>query len=230
MNKVATMADRDRADLFRETASRMGLPPALIEKDFWVAWTLKQVFCIDALRGRVLFKGGTSLSKIFNAIRRFSEDIDLAIDFEMLGFTGERHPAAAPSRNKLQKLLAEMLVACRTYVEGEFIKMLEQQFARVLGPARTWQLRARASDEQSAIVEFVYPPSLNAAEAVGYVRPMVILEPGTHAEFIPRGRYSIRPFAAEQFPHLFETPDCEVEAITAERTFWEKACPSGKPA
>ncbi|HKI33861.1 MAG TPA: hypothetical protein VKA46_18555 [Gemmataceae bacterium] len=48
----------------------MGLPPALVEKDFWVAWTLKQVFAIDSLRGRVLFKGGTSLSGLFPAIRR----------------------------------------------------------------------------------------------------------------------------------------------------------------
>jgi predicted nucleotidyltransferase component of viral defense system len=70
----------DRADLFAETAARKALPKAIIEKDFWVCWMLKQLFSIDALAGRLLFKGGTSLSKIFHAINRFSKDIDLAVD------------------------------------------------------------------------------------------------------------------------------------------------------
>ncbi len=87
MDKVATMSGDARADLFRETNAQVGLPPALIEKKNLVCWTFKQLFCIEALRGNVLFKGGTSLSKILNAIHRFSEDIDLAISFEMLGVT-----------------------------------------------------------------------------------------------------------------------------------------------
>lgn len=223
MDRVAQQPPSVRADLFRETASRIGLPPALVEKDFWVCWTLKQIFSIDDLKGKVLFKGGTSLSKIFNVIRRFSEDIDLAIDFEMLGFTGERHPANAPSRNSRQKILDEMLIACRAYVEGDFIALLNERFAPILAGPSAWQLRTRASDPSSVVVEFEYPASLRVSEAVSYVRPMVVLEPGTHAEFIPRGSYQIRPFAAEQFPGVFESASCTVEAITAERTFWEKA-------
>ena len=69
---------------FRETSTRIGLPSTLVEKDFWVCLTLKHLFSIEAFRGKILFKGGTSLSKVFNAIHRFSEDIDLAIDFETL--------------------------------------------------------------------------------------------------------------------------------------------------
>jgi predicted nucleotidyltransferase component of viral defense system len=84
VNKVAQMPARDHADLFMETAERKVLPEAIIEKDFWVCWMLKQLFSIEALSGRLLFKGGTSLSKIFHAINRFSEDIDLAVDYEAL--------------------------------------------------------------------------------------------------------------------------------------------------
>ena len=69
-----------RAELFRETADRMGLSEAVVEKDFWVCWTLKQIFTIEQFNERLLFKGGTSLSKVFGAIQRFSEDIDLAVD------------------------------------------------------------------------------------------------------------------------------------------------------
>ena len=224
MDKVATMRTDARADLFRETSSQVGLPPALIEKDFWVCWTLKQLFGIASLRGNILFKGGTSLSKIFHVIHRFSEDIDLAINFEMLGFTGSRHPTAAPSRTKRQRILDEMLIACCGYVAGEFLQLLANRFVSILGPAAgSWELRTRYLDKNSVLVEFAYPACLRAAERTGYVKPMVVLEPGTHAEFIPRGTYTIQPFAAEQFPQVFEAPGCQVDAITAERTFWEKA-------
>jgi hypothetical protein len=86
------MPTRDRADLLTETAERKVLPEAIIEKDFWFCWMLKQLFSIEALAGRLLFKGGTSLSKIFHAISRFSEDIDLAVDYDALVFNGERDP------------------------------------------------------------------------------------------------------------------------------------------
>jgi predicted nucleotidyltransferase component of viral defense system len=69
VNRIARMPARDRADVFAETAERKGLSDAIIEKDFWVCWTLKQLFSIEALSGRLLFKGGTSLSKAFHAIQ-----------------------------------------------------------------------------------------------------------------------------------------------------------------
>ena len=71
MNKVARMTKRDRADLFAETAERRDLSEAIVEKDFWVCWTLKQLFAIEALRDRLLFKGGTSLSKIITQSTAF---------------------------------------------------------------------------------------------------------------------------------------------------------------
>lgn len=223
MDAVARSTAEDRAVLFRETASRMGLPPALVEKDFWVCWTLQQLFGFADLKGRILFKGGTSLSKIFNAIRRFSEDIDLAVDYRMLGFKDERDPRRAPSISKRQGILKDMLLACRDYVTRNFLTLLRARFTSALGDTSTWELRARETSADCAIVEFVYPSSLSADDAVEYVRPMVVLEPGTHAELIPSGTFRVRPFAAEHFPQLFTRPDCAVEAITAERTFWEKA-------
>ena len=92
MDNVAKLSSSNRRDLFNETAARMGLPPVLIEKDFWVCWILKQVFTIKGFNGWFVFKGGTSLSKCFNLIQRFSEDIDIAVDFEKLGFVGEKDP------------------------------------------------------------------------------------------------------------------------------------------
>jgi predicted nucleotidyltransferase component of viral defense system len=74
VNKVATMEPSARAELFSETAARLGGADAIVEKDFWVCWAFKQLFSNKAFEGRLLFKGGTSLSKIYHAINRFSEE------------------------------------------------------------------------------------------------------------------------------------------------------------
>jgi len=73
--------------------AHLGLPPDVIEKDFWVCWTLKRLFALKSVGGDLLFKGGTSLSKAFGLIRRFSEDIDLSIHRASLGFSGDSDPA-----------------------------------------------------------------------------------------------------------------------------------------
>src|ERR1035437_9758086 len=105
------MAANQRADLFGETANRMGLSGAVVEKDFWVCWVLKQLFSIEAFSGRLLFKGGTSLSKIFRAINRFSEDIDTGGGLRRAGL--HRPPRSAPAGPVATKLLAEMLRDCQ---------------------------------------------------------------------------------------------------------------------
>ena len=79
MDRVATAAPEVRSDLFAETASRMGVDARIIEKDFWVCWTLKQLFALPTLRRHFTFKGGTTLSKVFGVIQRFSEDVDIRL-------------------------------------------------------------------------------------------------------------------------------------------------------
>ena len=139
MNKVAALDKTTRADLFNETAARMNLSPVIVEKDFWVCWTLRHVFSIPRICGKVLFKGGTSLSKVFGLIQRFSEDIDLAVDYEMLGFTGDRDPRQdSLSHTKRRGLLDDMMDACRKWVAGRLIPALAERFGAVLTGADPW--------------------------------------------------------------------------------------------
>jgi hypothetical protein len=213
------MTKRDRADLFAETAERRDLSEAVVEKDFWVCWTLKQLFAIDALRDRLLFKGGTSLSKINHAINRFSEDIDLAVDYVALGFTGDRDPRREGlSKTKRAAILAEMMAACQQYIGSEFLEVLRSRCEEILGNGEDWTLAV--SEQDRNIVRFQYP---SAAPMLDYIKPQVILELGTHAEFVPRDRFTVRAFAAEEFPALFDEPDVAVTSLLAKRTFWEKA-------
>ncbi len=130
MDRVARLPADQRRELFSETAGKMAILPGLIEKDFWVCWTLKHLFSIPAFESHLLFKGGTTLSKIFGVIRRFSEDIDLAVDWEMLGFVGERSPSTEMSNTKRNKLLEEMREACRKYIATEFLKTCGSESSR----------------------------------------------------------------------------------------------------
>ncbi len=87
MREVSRWTSKDRRDLFQETAVEMGVHPAIVEKDFWVCWVLDYLFDGSPWKEHLSFKGGTSLSKAFGAIERFSEDIDLILDWRMLGYT-----------------------------------------------------------------------------------------------------------------------------------------------
>ena len=220
MNSTARMPGDARAQLFAETAARKGIADAIVEKDFWVCWMLQQLFSIDALSGRLLFKGGTSLSKVFHAINRFSEDIDLAVDYAALGFTGDRDPRQdGISTSKRNKILAEMMNACQLYIGTEFIQAVEKRCREILGPPDAWSLGV--SEQDPNVVRFRYPGS--GGKTLTYVPPQVVLESGTHAEFVPHDRFTIRSFAAEEFPNVVVDGDVSVVALLAKRTFWEKA-------
>ena len=117
MTPFSNQSPAERALVINEAASRLGLSPLIIEKDFWVCWTLARIFTVEAIAPHVVFKGGTSLSKVFGAIQRFSEDIDLAVSPRALGFeTAEldEAPSASQRRKRVQALEAE----CERCVAG----------------------------------------------------------------------------------------------------------------
>ena len=208
MDKVAALSEQDRKDLFHEVSAKKGFSEAIAEKDFWVCWVLMKLFAHPQIAEKILFKGGTSLSKVFHLIERFSEDIDLVVDWRLLT---DKDPLENRSR-KQQKILTEDLVQksdqyVRTTMKG-LIKEAVGDFCNL-----------ELSPHEKGIVLIKYPCCFEDQ----YVRPEVRLELGPRSEWIPHGEYSITPYAAEEFPKLFENPKCRVVAINAERTFWEKA-------
>jgi hypothetical protein len=121
MDRIATGSATDRRDLFGEAASRLGMNPAIVEKDFWVCWTLKHLFAEPALKGQMVFKGGTSLSKVFGLIDRFSEDIDLVLDWRLLGYghaEGNDPYQSIQSRTKRGRYNQEMNAKAAEYIRG----------------------------------------------------------------------------------------------------------------
>ena len=102
MKKVANLSSSEREELFLVTARERALPEAVIEKDFWVCWTLDYLFHDSPWKDRLAFKGGTSLSKCFDLIHRFSEDIDLILDWRLVGCEKDE-PWAERSKNQQDK-------------------------------------------------------------------------------------------------------------------------------
>ena len=86
MDKLARLPAQDRRDIFSEAAATLGIRPTIIEKDFWVCLVLKLLFLKSPYGQSLVFKGGTSLSKAYGLIERFSEDIDLVLDWKLIGF------------------------------------------------------------------------------------------------------------------------------------------------
>ncbi len=112
-----------------------------------------------------------------------------------------------------------MMTACQRYIGGEFLTELKARCQTILGPTGSWGLEVSEQDEN--VVRFRYPAA--AAKILTYVAPQVVLELGTHAEFVPHDRFTIRSFVGEEFPNLIPDNDIGVVALLARRTFWEKA-------
>jgi predicted nucleotidyltransferase component of viral defense system len=215
MDKVANLSASQRRDLFRETAAKRAMNPAIVEKDFWVCWVLKYLFADETFGKRIIFKGGTSLSKVFGLIDRFSEDVDLILDWRLLGYgPGQQDPfpefESATQQDRFNKQFNEQAAA---YIADTFVPELGRVFAAC--PV----VRGVVDHDDPQAVNVAYP----AAFSEDYLRPEVRLEIGPLASWIPSDRHIIQPYAAQAYPAAFDDADCPVVAINAERTFWEKA-------
>jgi len=206
MDRVATWAKADRADLMREAGTIKRMPPEVVEKDFWVCWTLDRLFGSATMARKILFKGGTSLSKVFRLIERFSEDIDLVLDWSEVT---QENPQAARSVSGQDAFNKELLCRAHVYLRETFLPEVRLLVEGVC---------EAVIEENPEVVKIKYP----AAFPSDYLRAEIQLEVGPLAAWVPNAEYEIRSYAAEALPTVFRQPTCLVRAIKAERTFWEK--------
>ena len=153
MDAVAGSSARERAQLFEAAEARQvpRIAAPLIEKDFWVCWALRRLFEVLQFRPHLIFKGGTSLSKVYHAIERFSEDVDLSLSRGDLGFADDKDPEQAGISNKEARRRLEALVAqCREVVRDRLVPELRRDFATVLGAAG-WSVDLDADDPQTVV-------------------------------------------------------------------------------
>ncbi len=193
-----------------------------MEKDYWVCWLLGVIFADPRWNAHLVFKGGTSLAKVFHAINRFSEDIDLSVSPARLG-----HPEAelddAPSKSMRGKRFKQLQIACAAMVQNQLQIDIELLVRTELGmPAnrRAWFRYEVDARTDSPVLWFYYDSTLPAEG--GYIVPAVKLEFGSLTDQRPTGRHTIRPLLADVLPGMEKEFDAVV-AMEVERTFWEKA-------
>jgi nucleotidyltransferase AbiEii toxin of type IV toxin-antitoxin system len=221
--KFFARSPQERADVIREVAARRNISAVMVEKDFWVSWTLAVLFSHSDFCNQLVFKGGTSLSKVFGVIERFSEDIDLSVSPEFVGID-EQWVEEAESRTKRSDRMEQLEAACTKTVRERIAPELERIAEDALGkPANSnhWTEFQVDDDTHSPVVLFHYPS--NEATGFEYLRRSIKMEFGSLTDQRPVGKHSIRPWAGEEFPAVFSDFQCEVVALELERSFWEKA-------
>lgn len=214
------LSPTDRRAVCLQTAAATGIPAPMVEKDAWVCWTLQQLFSLPGANDHFIFKGGTSLSKVWKVIHRFSEDIDISLSREWLGFSGQRDPEAATSRKQRANLLEELSAACAAKLATDVAPALRLQIASACG-TDGWSLEISPKDPQTLL--FHYPSVYPAAAGGGYVRPVVKIECGARSDRWPVADQILTSYLAEAFPDAFPTESFAVPVLGIERTFWEKA-------
>ena len=212
MDRIARASTDERRLVFEAAAQRMALAPAAVEKDFWVCYTLDHLFHRSGFAESMVFKGGTSLSKAFGLIERFSEDIDLILDWRLLGY-GENEPWEPRSNSAQERFKADSIERTNAFLADAFVPKLRATLSESLGTEAS--VRCGAEKET---VYFDYPRSYESAGTLDTIK----LEIGPMAAWSPSEEAAITPYAADVVPFGPEL-STTVRTASPERTFWEKA-------
>lgn len=204
------LSDATKQNIYTETGRRIGLPGIAVEKDWWVVHTLALIFSMECAPA-LIFKGGTSLSKGWNLIQRFSEDIDLAIDREYLGFAGDLN------RQQIKKLRK----ASYAFMTTTFITELAEHFAAAgFKDVNIRYIDTGQSDQDPIIIEIYYP---KLTEKENYLRPGVLVEVGCRSLREPMTQRTFSTLVAENFnDRPFADRPITIPIVNPERTFLEK--------
>lgn len=214
------LPEQDRRDVFEAAAARLDTLQSHVEKDFWVCLVLETLFNrLPEGHPRLLFKGGTSLSKAYGLIDRFSEDIDLVVFRDGLGFEGERDPTVASnlSNKKRTALFKELGVVCRGYIREGLGTALAERIRELSADCRVVPDEGDV-DAQTLFFEY---PTLFPSGQVTYVAPRVKIEAGARSALTPCRDCKVTPYIADEFPGWSFESRC-IRVIAPERTFWEK--------
>lgn len=204
------LTDDTRLNIFTETGRDRGLLPYAIEKDWWVVHTIALIYTMDCA-GSLVFKGGTSLSKGWNLIQRFSEDIDLALDREYLGFTGELEIA------DVRRLRRESY----KYITNTLTPELQNKFIEYGFVNVTVKFREVPNHDQDPIIIEIFYPKLTEKDT--YLKPGILVEVGSRSLIEPFTNRTFATMVAEKYTEKpFSDKPVTIPTVNPERTFLEK--------
>lgn len=207
------LTKNQKQNIIKQTAVKMGLPDYAVEKDAWVCIILQAVFQ-SKYAAHIIFKGGTSLSKAYQIINRFSEDIDLIIDKSFLGFE------ALPSKMAIKRLRT----ASGFFIINEFREELINQLTQLGIAPETYTINYNDKVDDTSdpnTLEFYYEPLVESNNT--YIQPRVLIEMGARSLTEPAERREVISFIDIEYAHLpFAQKATKVNVVLPTRTFMEK--------
>jgi hypothetical protein len=210
LNEWFELTEQNKRNIFAETAHRKALPISSIEKDWWVVQTLGVIFSTE-YADKLIFKGGTSLSKAWNLIERLSEDVDLVLDREFLGFAGEL------SKKKIHKLR----YASYKFITTKFITALGSAFKDLGFSEVVVKCKEVVNHDQDPLIVEIYYPKLTEQDT--YLRPGVLVEIGSRSLKEPYTQRTINTMVSEIFDNNpFSDNGINIPTVNPKRTFLEK--------
>ena len=216
--EIVSASPADRSDLFLTAANRLGAPLINIEKDFWVCWALNALYHrLPAGGPRMLFKGGTSLSKAYGLINRFSEDIDVTVFRDDLGHTATPEELAALSNKKRKAAIEAIQADCCAYITGPLLSSLAALIAEDTNDQGRIEIDPSDDTGQTLLIWY---PRVDGSDT-GYVQAAVKIESGAKSALDPNSPQTINPYIADDVMEINLTV-LDVRTIDAERTFWDK--------
>ena len=221
MDKFIQLSDKDKRAYFEVAAADLNVMPQLIEKDFWVCWILKILFSLPESGRHLTFKGGTSLSKCYDVIRRFSEDVDVSIERTFLSSEASIEPDKDESNKENQRRLERLQLACKEKISNTLIPELKKSIGAVLTDKKAWGIELDSNDALGQTVLFTFPHALTSS-VESYVKSAVKIEFGSRADHWPVENITVTPYVANVSGDV-SIEGTSVRVLAAERTFWEKA-------
>lgn len=190
MDRFIQRPKTEQRELIHQTAAKLDMESAAVEKDFWVCWILKRLF-LSPLRHSIIFKGGTSLSKAYGLIKRFSEDIDIILNWDAFCEEGHWNPGKWYSNSDRKKMLKSLDEWNVRQILDNILPIIRQCCGNICV--------AEVPESSPEIITVTYPKIY----ASSYIRPQVLLEIGPKAAWNPHTVRMIRPYMAEIYPNLF---------------------------
>lgn len=204
----------DRKAILEKAAQESGKGANVLEKDVWVCWTLEKLVSLPDVPP-LAFKGGTSLSKIYDAISRFSEDVDVTIDRNVLDPSldpfeeGKSRTRRRKDCDALDELLTKYL--------GEVVKPHFDKHLR--SELKGQSIETQLGDVHGQLI-IPYPSCFDRTDA--YMSESILLELGGKNAITPAEKHDVSSYLEAIVPSV-DYPSASVPVLSAERTFWEKA-------
>ncbi|MBX3487145.1 MAG: nucleotidyl transferase AbiEii/AbiGii toxin family protein [Candidatus Paracaedibacteraceae bacterium] len=209
------LSNDEKRELLNRTSDKKQISQLLIEKDFWVTWLLARVFELD-LAQHLTFKGGTSLSKCYGLIHRFSEDCDITIDKSLFSGNVDENSLSGKKFNKRLESNDEQAIH---FVHHILKPALEQSIGNHFSDIYQWEITIDEKEPKN--LRFIYP-SVITLEDSPYIKKSVLLEMGVRGDIYPSETRPISSYIEDTFGDILEKQETTLRVLSPIRTFWEK--------